>query len=164
MSEESLTAQNLVQTAHVVGLRFAELFAGLDLTPTQFAVLIELEALDEGDQGLTQAELARRVLVRPQSIGVLLASLIDQGLVAREAPGGRGRRVGIALTDAGRAALAQAWPPVLAFNTPASMGLTRAQAAMLDELLDHVRAAHGGERAPLPDHEPARTPPSMRSP
>lgn len=141
MSEEALTAQNLVQTAHVVGLRFSELFAGMDLTPTQFAVLLELEALEEGDEGLTQAELARRVLVRPQSVGVLLTSLMEQGLVVRAGPGGRGRRAGIALTDAGREALARAWPPVRAFNTPSALGLTAAQAGMLDELLDRVRAA-----------------------
>lgn len=143
MPEDALTAQNLVQTAHVVGLRFSELFAGMDLTPTQFAVLIELEGLEgpEGEEGLTQAELARRVLVRPQSVGVLLASLVEQGLVVRAGPGGRGRRVGIALTDAGRTALARAWPPVRAFNDPAALGLTPAQAGMLDELLGQVRRA-----------------------
>lgn len=141
MSEESLIAQELVQTAHVVGLRFSELFAGLDLTPTQFAVLIELEALDQGQQGLTQAELARRVLVRPQSVGVLLASLVDQGLVARDGPGGRGRRVGVSLTDGGRTALARAWPAVRAFNDPAALGLTPAEAGMLGQLLERVRAA-----------------------
>ncbi|GAA4881019.1 MarR family winged helix-turn-helix transcriptional regulator [Actinomycetospora straminea] len=141
MAKDALTAQNLVQTAHVVGLRFSELFAGMDLTPTQFAVLIELERLDDGEEGLTQAELARRVLVRPQSVGVLLTSLVEQGLVTRTGPGGRGRRVGIALTEAGRAALERAWPPVRAFNTPAALGLTPAQAGMLDELLEHVRRA-----------------------
>ncbi|GAA4774099.1 hypothetical protein GCM10023200_03230 [Actinomycetospora chlora] len=141
MTAEALTAQNLVQTAHVVGLRFAELFAAMDLTPTQFAVLLELERLDEDGGTLTQAELARRVLVRPQSLGVLLGSLLEQGLVARGGPGGRGRRVGIVLTDRGREVLARAWPPVRAFNRPAALGLTPAQAAMLDELLDHVRGA-----------------------
>ncbi|MEJ2871460.1 MarR family winged helix-turn-helix transcriptional regulator [Actinomycetospora sp. OC33-EN08] len=141
MTEETLTAQNLVQTAHVVGLRFSELFAALDLTPTQFAVLIELEALDDGDDGLTQAELARRVLVRPQSVRVLLSSLVEQGLVTRDGPGGKGRRVGVSLTAEGRAALARSWPSVRAFNTPESLGLSRAQAAMLNELLDRVRAA-----------------------
>jgi DNA-binding MarR family transcriptional regulator len=141
MTTDVLTAQNLVQTAHVVGLRFSELFAGMDLTPTQFAVLIELERLDDEEEGLTQAELARRVLVRPQSVNVLLTSLVEQGLVTRTGQGGRGRRVGIALTGAGRAALERAWPPVRAFNTPAALGLTAAQAGMLDELLEHVRRA-----------------------
>ena len=137
MRDETLPVWNLVRTAHVVGLRFGELFAAADLTPTQFAVLVQLE----DDDGLTQAELARRVLVRPQSLGVLAESLIGQGLVAREGPGGRGRRVRLALTDAGREHLARTWPAVRAFNAPSSLGLTPAQTAMLEELLDHVRAA-----------------------
>lgn len=132
-----MLAWNLVRTAHVVGLRFGELFAAMNLTPTQFAVLIYLE----DDEGLTQAELARRVLVRPQSIGALVTSLVEQGLVVRDGPGGRGRRAGIALTEAGREVLERAWPPVRAFNTPAALGLTPAQAAMLDESLDRVRTA-----------------------
>jgi len=134
--DETLPAWNLVRTAHVVGMRFGQLFAPMNLTPTQFDVLIHLE----DDDGLTQAELARRVLVRPQSVGVLVTSLVEQGLVVRDGPGGRGRRAGIALTDAGRKALERTWPPVRAFNTPKALGLTSAQAAMLNEILDRVRA------------------------
>lgn len=141
MACEPLTAQNLVQTAHVVGLRFADLFAGADITPTQFAVLVELESVEAGAQGLTQAELSRRVLVRPQSLGALMSSLVDRGLVVREPLAGRSRRVGIALTQAGREVLAGMWPPVRAFNLPSALGLTAAQAAMLNELLDQVRRA-----------------------
>ena len=135
MVEESLPVWNLVRTAHVVGLRFGELFAAMDLTPTQFGILRAL-ALDEG---LTQAELARVVLVRPQSMGVLVTGLIERGLVVRHGPGGRGKRAGLALTDAGHDALERAWPPVREFNTPAALGLTPAQAAMLEEILDRVR-------------------------
>ena len=135
MSEESLPVWNLMRTAHVVGLRFGEVFAATDLTPTQFAVLILLE----DDDGPTQAELARRVLVRPQSVGALITTLVERGLVVRDGPGGRGRRAGIALTDAGRAAVARAWPSVRAFNSAATLGLSPAQSAMLDEILDRVR-------------------------
>ena len=137
MSKEMLPAWNLVQTAHVVGLRFAEMFAAVDLTPTQFAILMHL---DDDDEGLTQAQLARRVLVRPQSMGALVAALLERGLVIRDGPAGRGRRSGITLTDAGRGALQRAWPAVRALNTPAALGLTPAQAAMLDESLDHIQA------------------------
>lgn len=139
MTEDALPVWNLMRTAHVLGMRFGELFASMDLTPTQFAVLTELE----DDEGPTQAELARRVLVRPQSIGALVTSLVERGLVTRDGPGGRGRRSGIALTGAGRAALEGAWPSVRAFNTPASLGLTPAQAAMLEEILDRIRTTIG---------------------
>ena len=137
MSKESLPAWHLMQTAHVVGLRFVEMFAAVDLTPTQFAILMHLD----DDEGLTQAQLARRVLVRPQSMGILVTGLLARGLVGRDGPGGRGRRSGVTLTDAGREALQRAWPAVRALNTPTALGLTAAQAAMLDESLDNVRRA-----------------------
>lgn len=125
----------LMQTAHVVGRRFTELMAGVGLTPTQLAVLMHLH----DREGATQAELARVVLVSPQSIGGLLSPLLDRGLVVRDGPGGRGRRAGLRLTDAGRQALHRAWEPVRDFNTPAALGLTAAQAAILVEVLRRVR-------------------------
>jgi len=137
MPKEMLPAWNLVQTAHVVGLRFVEMFAAVDLTPTQFAILMYLD----DDEGLTQAQLARRVLVRPQSMGALVIGLLERGLVIRDGPGGRGRRSGLTLTDVGREALQQAWPAVRALNTPTALGLTSAQAAMLDESLGRIQAA-----------------------
>ncbi len=69
-----------------------------------------------------------------------MGTLIERGLVVRDGPGGRGRRSGITLTAAGRDLLEQAWPRLLAFNAPASLGLTAAQAALLDELLAQVQA------------------------
>lgn len=126
---------DLMTTAHVVGRRFTELMAEVGLTPTQFAVLRHLAE----HEGVTQAELARAVLVSPQSVGVLLAPMLEQGLVVRDGPGGRGRRAGISLTAAGRWALDRAWGPVLDFNSPAALGLSPAQAAMLGEILDRIR-------------------------
>ena len=137
MPEETFPAWDLVRTAHVVGLRFAETIGSEGLTPTEFAVLVALA--DDG--GLSSAEVARRVLVRPQSANTLLNGLSAQGLVVRDGPGGRGRRAGIALTDLGRATLERARSPVRAFNAPVALGLTPAQSAMLIELLDHVRSA-----------------------
>jgi len=135
MSEEPLPVWDLVQTAHVVGRRFTELMSDAGLTPTQFAVLLNLQERD----GATQAELARAVLVSPQSIGALLTPLLVRELVVRDGPGGRGRRAGLALTETGRQALHRAWGPVREFNRPAALGLTPAQAAMLGEILGRIR-------------------------
>lgn len=135
MDKEPLPVWDLMRTAHVLGLRFGELFADHHLTPTQFGILHTLAA----SGGMTQAELAREVLVRPQSIGVLISTLIDRGLVERRGPGGRGRRTALALTDPGRDALELAWPMVRDFNSPAALGLTPAQSAMLEEILETVR-------------------------
>nr|WP_281376519.1 MarR family transcriptional regulator [Actinomycetospora corticicola] len=107
----------------------------MDLTPTQFGVL---RALDRGE-GMSQAQLAREVLVRPQSMGVLVGDMLDRGLIERQGPGGRGRRVGLALSAHGREVLERTRPAVRDFNAPAALGLTFAQAAMLEEILDQVR-------------------------
>lgn len=127
---------NLVLTAHVVGLQFAERLAAVGLTPTQFAVLQHLER----EPGLTQAELARLVLVRPQSMTPLITALQGQGLLIRDGAGGRGRRASLAISEVGRDALHRAWPVVRTLNTPQALGLTPAQVGMLNESLDHIRA------------------------
>lgn len=151
MSVDVLPVWDLMQTAHVVGRRFTRLMSELGLTPTQLAVLRNLD--DQG--GATQAEVARAVLVSPQSIGALLSPLLERGLVTRDGPGGRGRRAGLGLTDAGRDVLQQAWGPVRDFNSPSSLGLTPAQTAMLVETLELVRARMADE----PNTSPPRPTP-----
>lgn len=133
MADETFPAWTLVQAAHVVARGFTAVFGEVGLTPTQFGVLAYLA----DDDALTQAELARHVLVRPQSMGELLGPLLDRGLIRREGPGGRGRRSVIAITDAGRDVLSVALPRAREFNTAKALGLTSAQRATLDELL-HV--------------------------
>ncbi|WP_300013045.1 MarR family winged helix-turn-helix transcriptional regulator [Pseudonocardia sp.] len=134
MPEETFPAWTLVQAAHVVARGFTAVFAEVGLTPSQFGVLAYLA----DDDGLTQAELARRVLVRPQSLGELVGPLLERGLVRRDGPGGRGRRSAIVITDEGRAVMAAALPGVRAFNAPGSLGLTAEQLRELDELLHIV--------------------------
>ena len=135
MPAEQLPAWTLVQAAHAAERHFVHLFREAGLTPPEYGVL----ALLQDDESRTQAELARLVLIRPQSMAALVSALIGRGLVVRDGPGGRGRRAGISLTEEGRSALARTWPTLSAFNAPASLGLTAAQAAMLDELLRQVR-------------------------
>ena len=137
MAEELLPAWTLVQASHLVARGFQEVFGRVGLTPTQFGVLAELA---EGGRP-TQADLARVVMLRPQSMGELIESLLVRGLVERDGPGGRGRRAAITITDAGRAALAAAWPGVRAFNAPESLGLTDSEARELDRLLSLVTQA-----------------------
>ena len=128
---------DVVQTAHLAGRRFAEAFAAAGLTPAQFGVLASLV---DGDD-LSQGDLARTVLVRPQSMGRLVGDMVELGLVTRTGPGGRGRRTGLALTDRGRQAVAQARPAAYALNMPEALHLTPRQVEDLVELLGIVRTA-----------------------
>ncbi|ANY08295.1 MarR family winged helix-turn-helix transcriptional regulator [Pseudonocardia sp. HH130630-07] len=139
--QDAVPLWELIRTAHVVARGFHEVFAEAGLTATQFGVLAELRDRErDGMRSPSQAELARVVLLRPQSVGELVADLVGRGLVRRDGPGGRGRRAGLELTDDGHAALDRAWPLVARFNAPASTGLDPERSAELVAMLRTVRA------------------------
>nr|WP_225954958.1 MarR family winged helix-turn-helix transcriptional regulator [Kibdelosporangium phytohabitans] len=110
------------------------------MTPVQFGVLAQLAATPE----LLQAELARSVLIRPQSMAAVITQLVDRGLLERRGTGGRGRPVPIRLTDEGRQLLGQASAAVRRYNEPATLGLESYEAGMLNALLHKVIDAHTG--------------------
>lgn len=136
---DALPAWTLVQAFHGVARRFGAAFAEVGLSSTQFGVLAQLAA----HPGSSQGELARRVLVTAQSIGELVGSLEERGLVGRPPHPGRGRRRPVELTSAGREALERATPGVLAVNAPEALGLTADEAEELNRLLHLVRRATG---------------------
>ncbi|OLR93546.1 MarR family winged helix-turn-helix transcriptional regulator [Actinokineospora bangkokensis] len=133
---DGLPLWTLVRASHLVGQDFGQLFARHRLSPVQFGVLAQLAAAP----GLTQTELARRVLVRPQSMAELIGGLVERGLLVREGPGGRGRPVPLGLTDDGLALLRAAERDVVEFNSPGALGLTAAEAGQLNALLHRVIA------------------------
>lgn len=136
MSDRAVPLWDLVQTAHLATRRFTEVFAEAGLTPAQYGVLASLA---DGDD-LSQADLARAVLVRPQSMGRLVTDMVAHGLVERAGPGGRGRRTGLEITPEGRKALDRARPAAYALNTPAALGLDADRVAALVDALAAVRA------------------------
>jgi DNA-binding MarR family transcriptional regulator len=58
-----------------------------------------------GQDGLSNARLARRALVTPQSMSEVLALLVERGYVRRNAEPGHGRVIRMELTEAGSRAL-----------------------------------------------------------
>ncbi len=144
VADADLPLWELVQTYHVVARGFTEVFAAAGLSPTQFGVL----ALLAQDADLSQSDLARRVLVRTQSMGELMAGLLRRGLVERDGPGGRGRRAGWRLTEPGRHLLERTVPAVHAFNAPAAIGLDDDDAAALTRMLRTVRHTLGTRATP----------------
>ncbi|MGK5681385.1 MarR family winged helix-turn-helix transcriptional regulator [Actinoplanes sp. URMC 104] len=131
-----VTGWTLVRTHHAVARRFVDTLARAGLTPTQFGVLVQVVS----DPGLSQAELARRVLVTPQSIGELLTSLERLGHITRRR-GPRGKASVVQVTKSGRSALDRATPLVQAMNTPQALGLTPDEDETLNALLHKVLAA-----------------------
>lgn len=110
---DSVAAWTVIRAARELARRLAEELAPLDLTPVEFGALVQLASGGERNQ----AELARAVGVRPQSMAALVGGLEKRGLVERGAVPGRGRASRLRLTRDGRELLADAWPRVQASNT-----------------------------------------------
>lgn len=139
---DAIAAWTVIRAARELARRLAVELGPLGLTPVEFGVLVQLAAADD----LSQAELARAVGVRPQSMTALVAALDERGLLDRGAERGRGRLSRIHLTPSGRELLARAYPVVLGSNDwfgddPAD---TEALVAILRPMLgDHTQPADG---------------------
>lgn len=86
---------------HVLRTRMDREMRPLGLTALQYAVLASLEA----EPGASNAELARRAFVTPQTMQTMLAALERAGLVARSPDQTRGRIRRTAPTAASREVL-----------------------------------------------------------
>ena len=127
----------LIQAAHALNRHVEALLGELGLTPTQFGVLVQLSLQPD----LGSGQLARLVLVTPQSMGQLIRSLERAGWVTREQGVGRGRRVRIRVTAAGHDVLRRATPVVGALNVAEVLGLTVEERWILNRLLHKCRDA-----------------------
>ena len=121
---DEIAAWTVIRAARELARMLTHELASLDLSPVEFGVLAQLAAEDE----LSQAELARSVGVRPQSMTALSAALESRALIVRGPVRGRGRTSRIRLTDEGRSLLARAYPTVLASNAWFGDDATRADA------------------------------------
>jgi DNA-binding MarR family transcriptional regulator len=95
--------------------------------------------------GLSNAQLARRSLVSPQSAHEVLLSLEQRGLVRRRAHAEHGRILQTRLTAKGRRTLEACNQQVRELEHDMVKGLTRhQQTALRHALLSCVHAMHGG--------------------
>jgi DNA-binding MarR family transcriptional regulator len=133
----------VVRLAHVLSQRFEAVLRPFGLTPAQYGVLTVVAA----EPGIGSGQLARRVLVTPQSGGEIVAALEAAGLVARDRTGGRGRRAGAELTPQGRAVLVAAARAAATLDDPAVFGLSADEAATLNALLHRALRAQPDARS-----------------
>lgn len=134
---DAITAWTLVQASHAVGRALYELFGEQQLTPVQFGVLAQLAVTPD----LNGSELARRVLIRPQSMGEVISTLVDRGHLVRRNRGGRGRPVSLQLTEQGRTTLDRAGAALDAMHDSGGLGLAPVDLRTLNELLHTVTDA-----------------------
>jgi len=94
-------ASELRQVASDLVRRLRAESADQALSPSQTAVLVRLH----NDGPSTVADLARAEHLKPQSMGATVASLEEEGLVARKADATDARRWNASLTNAGKSVL-----------------------------------------------------------
>jgi len=112
-----------------------------DLSVNQYTTLSVLDRRS----GLSNAQLARRALVSPQSMNEVLLSLEGRGLVRRQAHPDHGRILQARLTPKGRKLLAACDTQVAAIESAMVEGLTPAEHnALRWSLIACVRTLHGG--------------------
>ena len=85
----------------VLSRRLSAAVEPIGLTLPAYTALSVLRAQD----GLSNAQLARRSLVTPQSMSEVVALLVDRGYVRRKAEPGHGRVIRTEITKAGSRAL-----------------------------------------------------------
>ena len=122
LDPEAQLGYQLVRVADQVSRRWHALLSTHGINPRQFSIL----ALLAHDPGLSQAELARRVMITPQSMSESLVSLRTDKLVTRSEPA-RGHAARVQLTAAGRRLLAKAYPLVEASNRESFAALTQSE-------------------------------------
>jgi DNA-binding MarR family transcriptional regulator len=111
------------------------------LSVNQYTTLSVLE----NRSGLSNAQLARRSLVSPQSANEVLLSLEQRGLVRRRAHPDHGRILQTRLTAKGRRTLAACDQHVREVEAGMVKGLARAERVEFRELLlNCIHALHGG--------------------
>lgn len=111
------------------------------LSVSQYTTLSVLD----GRSGLSNAQLARRALVSPQSMHEVLLALERQSLVRRRADPDHGRILRAELTPKGRKLLATCNKQVHAVEAQMVRGLeAHEEASLRQALLRCVRAFHGG--------------------
>jgi DNA-binding MarR family transcriptional regulator len=107
------------------------------LTTAQYAVLGFLE--DAGE--LSNAELARRCYVTPQTMNQIVASLETRHIVQRAAHPTHGRILQTSLTQQGRHLVAQAHQRVGAVEARMTAGLSHDERHQLTRMLDACATA-----------------------
>jgi len=121
-----------------------------ELTVAEFTTLSVLEATPR----LSNAQLARRALVTPQSMIEILAGLERRKLVDRQLDPDHGRILRAELTASGRRLLATAHPAIAALQDEIFAGVSaearRAAATAMGAAMAHLSARDGLATPPPP--------------
>lgn len=101
--------------------RMDEKLEAVGVTTPQYAALSILEE----DQGLSNAELARRCFLTPQTMHKIVAGLEAKGLIERKSDPSHGRKINTLLTSEGKKALKKAHEIVIEIEGEMTSDLTQ---------------------------------------
>ncbi len=123
----------------VLRTRMDEVLAGRGLTMPQYATLSALER----EPGVSNAELARRSFVTPQTMIRIVGHLEGAGLIARKPDAANGKVLRATLTGAGKRLVASCHDGALAVEGRMLSPLTSQERAQLQDMLERCfRALH----------------------
>jgi MarR family transcriptional regulator, organic hydroperoxide resistance regulator len=111
--------------------------AGYDLTWSQFEVLWHLWIFEQDEP----RHISRAIGIPKSSLTVMTTSLVQRGLVRRDASPSDGRLVRLRITHPGAALMTRLFPDFNGVETQLTRGLTQRQKGTLASLLRAVIAA-----------------------
>jgi len=129
---------------------------GLGVSGAQLFVLREIES----EPGISLAQLAGKTMTDPSSVSVVVARLVDTGLVLRKRDPDDARRAQLTLSPRGRSLLKKAPEPVQRRLIAALQAMPKKRVGRLAEVLGELSVALGIDQAETPqmffEEEPAR--------
>jgi DNA-binding MarR family transcriptional regulator len=128
----------ILRTADILWDRSRLLFERWDLSPAQFNLL---NVLSGHPDGISQTDLGRELLTHRSNVTGMVDRLEERRLVARNSAEGDRRAWRVALTEAGRALIAEVRPAYHAASEEATAGLSDRRAAELKADLERMAAA-----------------------
>ncbi|MFD4573597.1 MarR family winged helix-turn-helix transcriptional regulator [Streptomyces sp. NPDC058417] len=134
-------AYTLARVAHVMDRMTDAALAGEGLSLRMFGALSHLS----GHPGRSSAELARLLLVTPQSMGVLVRRLEAMTYVRRAEPAVKGFAVRLEITPEGEAALARAAELAIGAEGRGLRSLSEAERTTLHALLRRLLTDLAGQ-------------------
>ncbi len=131
------------EVQHLLRRRMDQALEHLSITTPQFAVLTWLQRMP----GLSNAELAQRCFVTPQTMNLIVQKLEERGQVVRAESPSHGKRLPLRLTSEGARVLKRAQSALLAIEQGLFGVLSQSELEGLISALQKVRATEpvGGE-------------------
>ena len=128
---------NLKRTQQALRHAMDKSLIELDLTTPQYSALTQLAS----ETGLSNAELARRCFVTPQTMHQLTGGLETRGLVERSQHPEHGRIVQISMTETGKELLAESHKLVHAVENKMTQAISNIEKQQVSRILEKCRVA-----------------------